>query len=99
VRKAKSAVSRGLATEALRVRRKLELLHPPSHRGDTRIGGRGRLTANTSCDHSGGNGKHPQAEASRDHSGGSIKQADLAHLSSPVHQQPQQRSLRLSQAP
>jgi hypothetical protein len=72
---------------------------PPSHRGDTRIGGRGRLTAKTSCDQSGGNGKHPQAEASRDHSGGNVKQADLAHLSSPVRQQPQQRSLRLSQAP
>jgi hypothetical protein len=57
---------------------------PPSHRGDTRMGGRGRLTANTSCDHSGCNGKHPQAEARRDHSGGNIKQAALVHLSSPV---------------
>jgi len=28
VRKAKSAVSRGLATEALRVQHKLELFHP-----------------------------------------------------------------------
>jgi hypothetical protein len=48
------------------------------------MGGRGRLAAKTSCDHSGGNGKHPQAEARRYHSSGNIKQAALVHLSSPV---------------
>jgi hypothetical protein len=63
---------------------------PEPSRGHAR-GGRCRLTANTTCDHSGGNDKHPRAEASRDHSGGNVKQADVVHLSSPVHQQPQQR--------
>ena len=43
------------------------------------------LTAETSRDHSGGNGKHPHAETSRDHSGGNGKQPVIAHLSSPVH--------------
>src|SRR5262249_15977355 len=40
------------------------------------------LTADTSRDHSGGNGKHPHAETSRDHSGGNGKQPVIAHLSS-----------------
>jgi hypothetical protein len=84
-----------LATEALRVQHPF---HPRVIEGIRALVAEAALTADTSCDHSGGNGKHPQAEASRDRSGGNIKQAALVHLSSPVNQQLQQQSLRLSQA-